>query len=454
MLSARAALDRNSGAVTLSPAPPNSPAALAAAAAAAEALRSAPPVERARAAVWTALNGLTSLVTPGSWGQGQGQSAGGGALSHPSSSSPHSSSASHSASPAASLAASSGGVDSMRYSYFASYPNARAAALERREQLEESGDMWLPGADIVDTVPSSWGGEGGGVLAEASTAAAPAASAAASPTTDSTSTPHGSLATTAPAASCTPQQPLPPLYMRNFVDADRDRIVLADSRAQFKVPFSYALAQSVRLDAIDSGIAPIAGSVKVWQQRLAATSGGQLACGVKALRRAKTRLLTLEEALNSSGRDAAAASTASSAGSISSPYTYSSRPNPTTATGQGQGHSHNHHGGNGLGIGGGGGGGPQATPKVFWAGELQCVRGGYKDACEHLEIESRREALLAKAATVDDALTYLHDEVHAGTMEVLTWVIILLIAFEIAVAFGALHAVSVAWNWLVALVFV
>eukprot|EP00758_Cryptobia_borreli_P003719 Tbor_TRINITY_DN3941_c0_g1::TRINITY_DN3941_c0_g1_i1::g.806::m.806 len=174
---------------------------------------------------------------------------------------------------------------------------------------------------------------------------------------------------------------------RSFIDAANDRIILGDNDARSKVPFSYVLAQSVKLDALDASVSPLALQIKLWQQQLAAS--GKLLCDLKSLRKSKTKVLSLVEALN---------------------------------------FRHN----------------VQTTPKLFWSGELQALRGVYREACDHLEIEERGMLLKGKLETVDESLTYLHDEIHANTMEILTWVIIILIATEL---FIGLHVFQNAF-WL------
>ena len=181
----------------------------------------------------------------------------------------------------------------------------------------------------------------------------------------------------------------------NYVDTENDRFVLRNKDQRHKIPFSYALAQSVKLDVLDASIAPVASSVKSWQQQLAAT--GKIACDVKSLRQSKTRLLSLAEVLNF-------------------------KHNTTT------------------------------TPKLFWVGEMQVHRQVYRDACDHLEIEERGSLLRNKIEAVDESLSYLHDEVHAATMELLTWVIIILIATELVVALQVVHATRTAVNYVFGLV--
>ena len=169
---------------------------------------------------------------------------------------------------------------------------------------------------------------------------------------------------------------------RNFINEGDDRIVLASSAAKYKIPFSYALAQSVKLDAYRREVDPISQQVKRWQQHLARS--GTLLCTLPALRMVKSKLLSLVEFLNFTQ------------------YV-------------------------------------QTTPRIFWTGEYQLLRSVYRDACVHLEIEDRGASLKQMLDAVDESLSYLHDEVHANTNEFLTLVIIVLIALELSVATGLVH---------------
>lgn len=169
---------------------------------------------------------------------------------------------------------------------------------------------------------------------------------------------------------------------RNFIQDGEDRIVLAGPAAKYKIPFSYALAQSVKVDAYRREVDPISQEVKRWQQHLAKT--GKLLCTLPSLRMVKSKLLSLVELLNFAQ------------------YV-------------------------------------QTTPKIFWSGEHQLLRPVYRDACVHLEIEARGAALKQMLDSVDESLSYLHDEVHANTNEFLTLVIIFLIAMELSVATGLVH---------------
>lgn len=177
-----------------------------------------------------------------------------------------------------------------------------------------------------------------------------------------------------------------PQEEQTFIDADRDRIVLADDNdIAKKLPFSYALVQSVRLDAMHTSLEPLVQVVKRWQQQLSVD--GRLVCTLKNLRQAKTTLLGLNEALNF--------------GHIST----------------------------------------QTTPRVFWSGDFHSVRGYYRDACSHLEIDDRAASLKAQVESIDETLSYLHDEAHASENEWLTWIIIVLIAFEVLAALGVFERV-------------
>jgi uncharacterized Rmd1/YagE family protein len=171
---------------------------------------------------------------------------------------------------------------------------------------------------------------------------------------------------------------------RSFIQDGEDRIVLASPAAKYKIPFSYALAQSVKVDAYRREVDPISQQVKRWQQHLAKT--GKLLCTLPSLRMVKSKLLSLVELLNFAQ------------------YV-------------------------------------QTTPKIFWSGEYQLLRSVYRDACVHLEIEDRGAALKQMLEAVDESLSYLHDEVHANTNEFLTLVIIVLIAMELSVATGLVHYV-------------
>jgi uncharacterized Rmd1/YagE family protein len=163
----------------------------------------------------------------------------------------------------------------------------------------------------------------------------------------------------------------------NTIDGDSDSFVLASDDDRHKLPFSFALAQSVKVDVVEQTLAPVLGNVKKWQRSLSAS--GRLLCTVKQLRQTKTQLLSIDEDLNFK-------------------------------------HS------------------VQATPKLFWSAEHHDNRAVYKAAREYLELEERLEMLQNQIETVDESLTYLHEEVHVGTNEYLTWVIIWLIVFEIGLA--------------------
>lgn len=146
-----------------------------------------------------------------------------------------------------------------------------------------------------------------------------------------------------------------------------------------KLPFSFGLAHSVKLDALDAAVNPVAIKVKAWQIHLA--ESGRLPCRVTNLRREKAKLLSIMELVN---------------------YQENT----------------------------------QTTPKIFWSGDLQKYRDVFHDVAEYLELEGRKETLKEKMETVDETLSYLHEEVHVTTEEILTWIIIWLIAFELFVAFG------------------
>lgn len=178
-----------------------------------------------------------------------------------------------------------------------------------------------------------------------------------------------------------------PQEAQTYIDADKDRIILADdSDIAKKLPYSYALVQSVKLDAMHTSLEPVSQQVKYWQQQLSVD--GRLVCTLTQLRKAKTNLLALNEALNF-------------------------------------GHLHLQ----------------TTTPRIFWSGEFHAVRGFYRDACSHLEIDDRSASLKAQMESLDETLSYLHDEAHAGENEWLTWVIIVLIAFEALAALGVFERV-------------
>lgn len=166
---------------------------------------------------------------------------------------------------------------------------------------------------------------------------------------------------------------------RNFIDAETDTVVLADADDRHKIPFSFALSQSVKLDAVEFAVVPLAADVRAWQRGL--LTSGRLRCTVRQLRRAKTQLLALSEYLN---------------------------------------FKHN----------------VQTTPRLFWTSEFQHLRGVYKASCEHLEIEDRGTSLKERMDTIDESIAYFHSESHASSNERLTWIIIWLIAVELVVATG------------------
>lgn len=164
----------------------------------------------------------------------------------------------------------------------------------------------------------------------------------------------------------------------NTIDADTDTLVLADDESDHhKLPFSYAMSQSVKMDVLDDALTPVQENLKTWQKGLGQT--GAIGCSVRDLRQTKTQLLTLFEELK---------------------FTHS----------------------------------VQTTPRIFWNVKYQRHRPVYKLAREHLEIDDRYEQLLGKILAIDESLNYLHSEVHSSTNEVLTWVIIGLIVIEIILA--------------------
>lgn len=163
------------------------------------------------------------------------------------------------------------------------------------------------------------------------------------------------------------------------VDADPDMFVLSGSSDLQKLPFSYALAQSVKIDVLDLALRPVLQQVKKWEHLLSST--GKLECNVKQLRQTKTNLLMLFEEVN-----------------------------VTTSV--------------------------QTTPRIFWTPQFQRYRGVYKAVRTQLEVEDRLEYLQDKVETVNESLDYLHGEVHTETNEFLTWVIIWLIVVEIVLALG------------------
>mmetsp|Transcript_72980 Transcript_72980/g.84675 ORF Transcript_72980/g.84675 Transcript_72980/m.84675 type:complete len:509 (+) Transcript_72980:97-1623(+) len=178
---------------------------------------------------------------------------------------------------------------------------------------------------------------------------------------------------------------------QSYIDVDRDRIILEDDSVVTKLPFSYALVQSVKLEVLQARLQPVAMEVKEWQRFLANINEGgawlsalALVRNVKRLRKAKSQLLTLVEALN---------------------FRYHT----------------------------------QTTPRIFWFGDFSSLRSLYRDACEHLEIEDRAHSLKAQLETLDETISYLHDEVHASANEWLTLIIIILIAVELVIGFG-LHS--------------
>jgi len=158
---------------------------------------------------------------------------------------------------------------------------------------------------------------------------------------------------------------------------ESDMISVGGSDESLKLPFSYALAQSLKIEVVDGQLRPILVDAKRWQKELGRS--GHMACGLKSLRMAKARLLAVYDDLDF-GADI------------------------------------------------------QTTPKLFWTPEYQQLRNVYKAARAHLEIDGRLEVLEDRAETVNEALDYLSGEVHTETNEFLTWVIIILIAIEILLA--------------------
>ena len=174
----------------------------------------------------------------------------------------------------------------------------------------------------------------------------------------------------------------------NTIDPDSDTFLIADHNDVHKLPLSYAMAQSVKIDVVDLALAPVQAKLKDWQKHLALTGG--LKCTVRDLRQTKTQLLTLFEDLN---------------------FTHSA----------------------------------QTTPRIFWTAKYQRHRAVYKSAREYLEIDDRYEQLQGKIEAIDESLSFLQSEVHTSTNELLTWVIIWLIAVEILLALDVHH-------WLIRLV--
>jgi uncharacterized Rmd1/YagE family protein len=174
------------------------------------------------------------------------------------------------------------------------------------------------------------------------------------------------------------------------IDVDTDTIVLADEHDELKLPFSYALAQSLRIDVVDVALKPVVVNVKAWQRELGAT--GHMTCSVKQLRKTKAQLLSVYDDMD---------------------------------------FSH-----------------VQTTPKLFWMPEYQQLRSHYKLARSHLEIEGRLEVLTDRAEAVNDALDYLSGEVHSEANEFGTWVIIWMIGFEILLALGLHNLLNLlTWSW-------
>jgi uncharacterized Rmd1/YagE family protein len=167
-----------------------------------------------------------------------------------------------------------------------------------------------------------------------------------------------------------------------FVDVDSDTIVLASGKADLKLPFSFVLAQSLKLDVVDTALKPVLVNVKFWQKDLGRS--GHMACSVKQLRKTKANLLAVYDDMD---------------------FTYN----------------------------------VQTTPKLFWLPEYQQLRAHYKSARNHLEIDGRLEVLADRAETVNEALDYLSSEVHSEAIEFLTWVIIWLIMFEICLGLDLDH---------------
>jgi uncharacterized Rmd1/YagE family protein len=183
-----------------------------------------------------------------------------------------------------------------------------------------------------------------------------------------------------------------PQEVQTYIDADHDRIILADDDdINTKLPYSYALVQSVKLDAMNASLEPVARVVKHWQQQLSVD--GRLLCTLKNLRQVKTNLLGLNEALNFGHMMAT-----------------------------------------------------QTTPRIFWSGEFHSARGYYREACDHLEIDDRASNLKGQMESIDETLSYLHDEAHATENEWLTRVIIGLIMFEVLAALGVFDLVA---GWII-----
>lgn len=156
-----------------------------------------------------------------------------------------------------------------------------------------------------------------------------------------------------------------------------DVISLPSDNAREKLPYSLALSQSLKIDAVELTLRPILADVKKWQKEMAAS--GHIGCTVKHLRQTKARLLAVFDEMDFNA---------------------------------------NLH----------------TTPRVLWTSEFQQFRSLFKTARNHLEIDDRLDVLEERAETVNEALDYLSGEVHSEANEFLTWVIIWLIGFEIALA--------------------
>ena len=167
-----------------------------------------------------------------------------------------------------------------------------------------------------------------------------------------------------------------------------DDFVLANDSETAKLPFSYALAQSVRTEAILMDLAPLSERIKSWRREL--LRSGTVQCNIKELRRTKTQLLGLSESVNGCRMVV------------------------------------------------------HMSPKIFWHRDLQDMRSTYREACAFLEVEERLQHVQSNIDIVEEALSYLHDEAHASSGEYLTWVIIVLIFIEIVVVLE-LHRYLLEW---------
>jgi uncharacterized Rmd1/YagE family protein len=152
-----------------------------------------------------------------------------------------------------------------------------------------------------------------------------------------------------------------------------DAIVLRDASLESKLPFMYCLSRRVQLDAVHTALRPVVDDVRRWRRAMA--ENGSLPVEIKDCRVRKGRVMRL-----------AAAQTRIS-----------------------------------------------ARPRLFTDGDFTQLRHMYGMASYYFEIHERSDILRARIENTAEGLKYLGSEASERTNHRLEWVIIVLIASEIAI---------------------